>query len=145
MPYGMSPTRVKRHGMDWRSTYSPAPPRQGAKPRSLTRSTLPISPRARTVRPIRAFPVPSWRAISALPCAVGKAPSMRSWAGSSRPDRQYDHERDNSGRRFGQAAVPRNADDEQTAAAGLRQTDDLLSALGSDADGTARHPDHLEP
>ena len=52
------------------------------------------------------------------------------------------HEGHHSGRRLGHAALPADARDQQAAAAGLRQADDLLSAVDADAGRHPRHPDH---
>ena len=47
------------------------------------------------------------------------------------------------GRRLRHQASPRDPGDQQAAAAGLRQADDLLPDVGPDAGADQRHPDHL--
>ena len=54
------------------------------------------------------------------------------------------HEGHHPRRRLGHAALSRDARHQQAAAAGLRQADDLLSAVGADARRHPRHPADLD-
>ena len=54
-----------------------------------------------------------------------------------------DHQRNHPGRRRRQPALPADPGRQQTAAAGLRQADDLLPAGDADDGRDPRHPDHL--
>ena len=85
-----------------------------------------------------ARPMPAARAARALTRARGDGPIEFQPDGGNRDEGHH------PGRGLGHAAVSADLRRQQTAAAGLRQADDLLSAVGADAGGHPRDPDHLD-
>ena len=112
--------------------------------RGACRSPPPTSRGRRRGRPTRCSTARQDRAgVAASSRGPGARPWPRSAASCGR--RLTEGARDEGhrpGRRLGHAALPDDAGDQQAAAAGLRQADDLLPARDADAGRHPRDPDH---